>query len=73
MLAWLDFVFPVSSRFTFPSLHPDWMLLFSFTHTHVTATVTLALLFIPKVTATCLTATNESDSGWDKGFTGGQR
>ncbi|CAF95336.1 unnamed protein product, partial [Tetraodon nigroviridis] len=36
-------------RFTFPSLHPDWMLLLSFTHTHVTITVTLALLFIPKV------------------------
>uniref|UniRef100_A0A7N5ZWN8 G-protein coupled receptors family 3 profile domain-containing protein n=1 Tax=Anabas testudineus TaxID=64144 RepID=A0A7N5ZWN8_ANATE len=35
-------------RFTFPSLHPDWMLLLSFTHTHVTITVTLALLFIPK-------------------------
>nr|XP_061840327.1 G-protein coupled receptor 179-like [Nerophis lumbriciformis] len=35
-------------RFTFPSLHPDWMLLLSFAHTHVTITVTLALLFIPK-------------------------
>ncbi|XP_062282341.1 metabotropic glycine receptor [Scomber scombrus] len=35
-------------RFTFPSLHPDWMLLLSFTHTHATITVTLALLFIPK-------------------------
>uniref|UniRef100_A0A3Q4BFS7 G-protein coupled receptors family 3 profile domain-containing protein n=1 Tax=Mola mola TaxID=94237 RepID=A0A3Q4BFS7_MOLML len=35
-------------RFTFPSLHPDWMLLLSFVHTHVTITVTLALLFIPK-------------------------
>uniref|UniRef100_A0A3P8X3K2 G protein-coupled receptor 179 n=1 Tax=Cynoglossus semilaevis TaxID=244447 RepID=A0A3P8X3K2_CYNSE len=35
-------------RFTFISLHPDWMLLLSFTHTHVTITVTLALLFIPK-------------------------
>ncbi|XP_041837825.1 probable G-protein coupled receptor 158 [Melanotaenia boesemani] len=35
-------------RFTFPSLHPDWMLLLSFTHTHVTITVTLALLFVPK-------------------------
>ncbi|XP_029284200.1 LOW QUALITY PROTEIN: probable G-protein coupled receptor 158 [Cottoperca gobio] len=35
-------------RFTFSSLHPDWMLLLSFTHTHVTITVTLALLFIPK-------------------------
>ncbi|KAM7394708.1 hypothetical protein PAMP_021494 [Pampus punctatissimus] len=35
-------------RFTFPSLHPDWMLLLSFIHTHVTITVTLALLFIPK-------------------------
>ncbi|XP_068451688.1 metabotropic glycine receptor [Clinocottus analis] len=35
-------------RFTFPSLHPDWMLLLSFTHTHVTITVTLALLFLPK-------------------------
>ncbi|XP_060950980.1 metabotropic glycine receptor [Limanda limanda] len=35
-------------RFTYPSLHPDWMLLLSFTHTHVTITVTLALLFIPK-------------------------
>ncbi|XP_078126881.1 uncharacterized protein gpr179 [Sander vitreus] len=35
-------------RFTFPSLHPDWMLLLSFTHTHVTITVTLALLLIPK-------------------------
>ncbi|XP_029015779.1 probable G-protein coupled receptor 158 [Betta splendens] len=35
-------------RFTFPSLHPDWMLLLSFMHTHVTITVTLALLFIPK-------------------------
>ncbi|KAK9540838.1 hypothetical protein VZT92_003262 [Zoarces viviparus] len=35
-------------RFTFSSLHPDWMLLVSFTHTHVTITVTLALLFIPK-------------------------
>ncbi|KAM7419820.1 hypothetical protein PAMA_016765 [Pampus argenteus] len=35
-------------RFTFPSLHPDWMLLLSFLHTHVTITVTLALLFIPK-------------------------
>ncbi|XP_069023780.1 metabotropic glycine receptor [Embiotoca jacksoni] len=35
-------------RFTFPSFHPDWMLLLSFTHTHVTITVTLALLFIPK-------------------------
>ena len=32
-----------------PSLHPEWMLLLSFTHTHVTTTVTLALLFIPKV------------------------
>lgn len=40
----------VCPRFTFPSLHPDWMLLLSFTHTHVTITVTLALLFIPKVT-----------------------
>ncbi|XP_047433722.1 probable G-protein coupled receptor 179 isoform X2 [Mugil cephalus] len=35
-------------RFTFPSLHPDWMLLISFAHTHVTITMTLALLFIPK-------------------------
>ncbi|XP_061626193.1 metabotropic glycine receptor [Phyllopteryx taeniolatus] len=35
-------------RFTFPSLHPDWMLLLSFAHTHVTITVTLALIFIPK-------------------------
>ncbi|XP_068178433.1 metabotropic glycine receptor [Antennarius striatus] len=35
-------------RFTFPSLHPDWMLLLSFTYTHVTITVTLALLFVPK-------------------------
>ncbi|XP_037327743.2 probable G-protein coupled receptor 179 isoform X2 [Pungitius pungitius] len=35
-------------RFTFPSLHPDWMLLLSFTHTHVTITMTLALLFVPK-------------------------
>ncbi|CAL8333123.1 unnamed protein product [Lota lota] len=35
-------------RFMLPSLHPDWMLLLSFTHTHVTTTVTLALLFIPK-------------------------
>ncbi|KAM9857061.1 uncharacterized protein gpr179 [Aulostomus maculatus] len=35
-------------RFTFPSVHPDWMLLLSFAHTHVTITVTLALLFIPK-------------------------
>ncbi|XP_030590111.1 probable G-protein coupled receptor 158 [Archocentrus centrarchus] len=35
-------------RFTFPSLHPDWMLLLSFVHTHVTITVTLALLFVPK-------------------------
>ncbi|KAI4792992.1 hypothetical protein KUCAC02_032998 [Chaenocephalus aceratus] len=35
-------------RFTFSSLHPDWMLLLSFMHTHVTITVTLALLFIPK-------------------------
>ncbi|XP_029356061.1 probable G-protein coupled receptor 158 [Echeneis naucrates] len=35
-------------RFTFPSLHPDWMLLLSFAHTHVTITVTLALLFVPK-------------------------
>ncbi|XP_024864936.1 probable G-protein coupled receptor 158 [Kryptolebias marmoratus] len=35
-------------RFTFPSLHPDWMLLLSFTHTHVTITVTLVLLFVPK-------------------------
>lgn len=40
----------LAPRFTFPSLHPDWMLLLSFTHTHVTITVTLALLFIPKVT-----------------------
>lgn len=39
------------SRFTFPSLHPDWMLLLSFMHTHVTITVTLALLFVPKVLA----------------------
>lgn len=38
-----------SLRFSFTSLHPDWMLLLSFTHTHVTITVTLALLFIPKV------------------------
>ncbi|KAJ0051088.1 hypothetical protein NL108_012287, partial [Boleophthalmus pectinirostris] len=35
-------------RFTFPSLHPDWMLLLCFTHTHFTITVTLALLFLPK-------------------------
>uniref|UniRef100_A0A3Q2YIG0 G protein-coupled receptor 179 n=1 Tax=Hippocampus comes TaxID=109280 RepID=A0A3Q2YIG0_HIPCM len=35
-------------RFTFPSLHPDWMLLLSFAHTHVTVTVTLGLIFIPK-------------------------
>ncbi|XP_023811466.1 probable G-protein coupled receptor 158 isoform X2 [Oryzias latipes] len=35
-------------RFTFTSLHPDWMLLLSFTHTHVTITVTLALLLGPK-------------------------
>ncbi|XP_030207279.1 probable G-protein coupled receptor 179 [Gadus morhua] len=35
-------------RFMLPSLHPEWMLLLSFTHTHVTTTVTLALLFIPK-------------------------
>ncbi|XP_037114380.1 probable G-protein coupled receptor 179 [Syngnathus acus] len=35
-------------RFSFPSLHPDWMLLLSFAHTHVTITVTLALVFIPK-------------------------
>ncbi|XP_068607085.1 metabotropic glycine receptor [Brachionichthys hirsutus] len=35
-------------RFTFPSLHPDWMLLLSFTYTHVTITITLALLFVPK-------------------------
>ncbi|KAM4585401.1 metabotropic glycine receptor [Odontesthes bonariensis] len=35
-------------RFTFQSLHPDWMLLLSFMHTHVTITVTLALLFVPK-------------------------
>ncbi|KAM9792209.1 uncharacterized protein gpr179 [Neosynchiropus ocellatus] len=35
-------------RFTFPSLHPDWMLLLSFTHTHVTVTVTLALILLPK-------------------------
>ncbi|KAM9769880.1 uncharacterized protein gpr179 [Menidia menidia] len=35
-------------RFTFQSLHPDWMLLLSFLHTHVTITVTLALLFVPK-------------------------
>lgn len=42
-------VFFFSLRFSFTSLHPDWMLLLSFTHTHVTITVTLALLFIPKV------------------------
>ncbi|MED6276349.1 hypothetical protein CHARACLAT_002162 [Characodon lateralis] len=35
-------------RFTFPSLHPDWMLLLSFMHTHVTITVTLTLLLVPK-------------------------
>ncbi|XP_077574205.1 uncharacterized protein gpr179 [Stigmatopora nigra] len=35
-------------RFTFTSLHPDWMLLLSFAHTHVTITVTLGLIFIPK-------------------------
>ncbi|KAM6939602.1 metabotropic glycine receptor [Xenentodon cancila] len=35
-------------RFTFPSVHPDWMLLLSFIHTHVTITVTLALLLAPK-------------------------
>ncbi|MEQ2286643.1 hypothetical protein AMECASPLE_004503, partial [Ameca splendens] len=35
-------------RFTFPSLHPDWMLLLSFMHTHVTITVTLSLLLVPK-------------------------
>lgn len=42
-----DFFCPL--RFSFTSLHPDWMLLLSFTHTHVTITVTLALLFVPKV------------------------
>ncbi|XP_013880395.1 probable G-protein coupled receptor 158, partial [Austrofundulus limnaeus] len=41
-------------RFTFQSLHPDWMLLLSFTHTHVTITVTLVLLFIPKVFSFCI-------------------
>ncbi|RVE76705.1 hypothetical protein OJAV_G00011350 [Oryzias javanicus] len=35
-------------RFTSTSLHPDWMLLLSFTHTHITITVTLALLLGPK-------------------------
>ncbi|XP_034043577.1 probable G-protein coupled receptor 179 [Thalassophryne amazonica] len=35
-------------RFTFPHLHPDWMLLLSFIHTHLTITMTLALIFIPK-------------------------
>uniref|UniRef100_A0A3Q2SS99 G protein-coupled receptor 179 n=1 Tax=Fundulus heteroclitus TaxID=8078 RepID=A0A3Q2SS99_FUNHE len=35
-------------RFTFQSLHPDWMLLLSFMHTHVTITVTLTLLLVPK-------------------------
>ncbi|XP_015252176.1 PREDICTED: probable G-protein coupled receptor 158 [Cyprinodon variegatus] len=35
-------------RFTFQSLHPDWMLLLSFIHTHVTITVTLMLLLVPK-------------------------
>uniref|UniRef100_A0A668AIL8 G protein-coupled receptor 179 n=1 Tax=Myripristis murdjan TaxID=586833 RepID=A0A668AIL8_9TELE len=35
-------------RFSFPSLHPDWMLLLFFTHTHATISVTLALLFLPK-------------------------
>ncbi|XP_061583310.1 metabotropic glycine receptor [Cololabis saira] len=35
-------------RFTFPSVHPDWMLLLSFIHTHITITVTLALLLAPK-------------------------
>uniref|UniRef100_A0AAV2LMK3 G-protein coupled receptors family 3 profile domain-containing protein n=1 Tax=Knipowitschia caucasica TaxID=637954 RepID=A0AAV2LMK3_KNICA len=35
-------------RFTFPSLHPDWMLLMCFAHTHFTISVTLALLFLPK-------------------------
>lgn len=43
------FCFCASVSFTFPSLHPDWMLLLSFAHTHVTITMTLALLFIPKV------------------------
>jgi len=47
--ALIVFFFPVPLRFRFPSLHPDWMLLLSFTHTHVTITMTLALLFLPKV------------------------
>lgn len=47
LIAQVLFLFPL--RFNFTSLHPDWMLLLSFTHTHVTITVTLAVLFIPKV------------------------
>ncbi|MEQ2192706.1 hypothetical protein XENOCAPTIV_015832, partial [Xenoophorus captivus] len=48
--------------FTFPSLHPDWMLLLSFMHTHVTITVTLSLLLVPKV-FTCDRANRKATYG----------
>lgn len=48
----MEFTWSATHRFTFPSLHPDWMLLLSFAHTHVTVTVTLGLIFIPKVKST---------------------